>query len=107
MLDYVDQLGERRTGAGVRSAGVDPEVLQNQTATGVQAQQSQQQAKLELMIRNIAEIGLRDLFAALLINGDHVRLDVDDISIILSHNRIAYQEDACNKIFHMNFHLKT
>jgi hypothetical protein len=47
-----------------------------------------------------------DLFAALLVNGDHVGLDVDDISIILSHNRIAYQEDASNKIFHMNFHLK-
>lgn len=66
MLEYVDQMGEKRTGAGTRTMGLDPDTMQNQTATAVQAQQSQQQGKQELYVRNLAETGVRRLFRCLL-----------------------------------------
>jgi hypothetical protein len=66
MLEYVDQMAERRTGAGIRTAGLDPDAMQNQTATAVQQQQSQQQGKIELYVRNLAENGVRRLFRCLL-----------------------------------------
>lgn len=66
MLEYVDQMGERRTGAGTRTAGLDPDTLQNQTATQANIQQSQQQGKIELYVRNLAETGVRRLFRCLL-----------------------------------------
>jgi hypothetical protein len=63
-LEYFDSVGTRRVGN--ITMGLDPETLQNQTATSVQAQQSAGQSKVELFARNIAETGLKRLFKCLL-----------------------------------------
>lgn len=63
-LGYMDEVGNRRVGQV--SFGLDPETLQNQTATATQAQQSAATSKVELYARNIAEMGLKRLFKCLL-----------------------------------------
>lgn len=65
-LEYMDQVIERRTGVSRSTMGLDPEALTNQTATAVQAQQSAAYSKIELMARNMAEMGLKRLFKCLL-----------------------------------------
>lgn len=67
MLEYWDQVAERRTGVGNRSAGLDKDTLQNEpTATATNAMQAVSQSKQEDYARNIAEVGMKRLFRSLL-----------------------------------------
>jgi len=66
MLEYWDQVAERRTGVGNQSAGLDKDTLTgNPTATATNAMMSASYTKQEDYARNIAE-GMRRLFRALL-----------------------------------------
>jgi len=67
VLEYMDQVGTRRTGASDRTQTLGLDALQNQTATAVNAVQSAIFAKTEEYARNIAEFGgLRRLFSCCL-----------------------------------------
>jgi hypothetical protein len=66
MLSYLDELLERRTGVSRSTMALDPEALQNQTAEAVRAGKDAQYSKVELIARNYAQGGLRDLFRILL-----------------------------------------
>ncbi|WP_455296449.1 portal protein [Brucella pituitosa] len=66
MLGYMDELSEKRTGVSRQSMALDPDALQNQTASGQMMAQSAAYAKVELYARNIAEMGLKRLFRCLL-----------------------------------------
>lgn len=67
MLEYWDQVAERRTGVGNRSAGLDKDALQSEpTATATNAMQAVSQSKQEDYARNIAENGMKRLFTRLL-----------------------------------------
>lgn len=61
-LQYVDEIIERRTGVSRASMSLDSEVLQNQTATAVNEQRDTRQSKVELIARNMAELGWRKVF---------------------------------------------
>lgn len=67
VLDYLDMVKEARTGIGRASQALDPDALQNQTATAVQATQDIKFSKVEVYARNIAECGgLKRLFKCML-----------------------------------------
>ncbi|MFN3169285.1 MAG: hypothetical protein ACE37E_01175 [Hyphomicrobiales bacterium] len=66
VLQFYDDVLAKRTGVSAQSMGLDPEVLQNQTAQAVAQQQSASQSMVELYARNIAEVGLRRLFRCML-----------------------------------------
>jgi len=66
MLDYMDRVQEKRTGVTGTSQGLDPNVLQNTTATAVAMMQNAGAAKVELIARVFAETGVRDLFRCIL-----------------------------------------
>lgn len=66
VLEYLDAVVEKRTGVSRATMALDPEALQNQTATAVNEQRSAAQSKVELYARNIAETGLARLFRCLL-----------------------------------------
>lgn len=65
MMDYMDALVAKRTGITQQSAALDPEVLQNQSATAAAIAQSAQYSKIELIARNFAE-QLRPFFRGVL-----------------------------------------
>ena len=65
LLQYFKQERDERT-VGQAAAGLDPNVLQNTTATAIAAMQSAAMSKLELVARNFAETGVRRLFRILL-----------------------------------------
>ncbi|MBA2708337.1 MAG: hypothetical protein H0U59_11105 [Gemmatimonadaceae bacterium] len=65
-LEYTDQIIERRTGVSRSAMGLDPETLQNQSATAATIQQSAQYSKIELIARNFAELGMKRVFKCLL-----------------------------------------
>jgi hypothetical protein len=66
MLDYCDGVIEKRTGVSRATMALDPDALQNQTATAVNAAQNASHSKIELLARNFAENGLKRLFKCLL-----------------------------------------
>ncbi len=66
VLEYADAIVEKRTGVSRSTMALDPDALQNQTATAVQAQQASAYSKIELYARNIAENGMTRLFRCLL-----------------------------------------
>jgi len=66
MLAYMDSVQEKRTGVTGTSQGLDPNVLQNTTATAVAMMQNAGAAKVELIARVFAETGVRDLFRCIL-----------------------------------------
>jgi hypothetical protein len=66
MLAYMDSVQEKRTGITSSSQGLDPNVLQNTTATAVAMMQNAGAAKVELIARIFAETGVRDLFRCIL-----------------------------------------
>ena len=66
MLDYMDRVQEKRTGITGTSQGLDPNVLQNTTATAVAMMQNAGAAKVELIARVFAETGVKDLFKCIL-----------------------------------------
>jgi hypothetical protein len=65
-LQYFDQQVEDKTGVTKSSTGLAANALQNQTATAVQATVTAQAAQIEVMARNLAEGGMRQLFKLML-----------------------------------------
>ncbi len=62
LLEYQDARLEKRTGVTEQGQGLDPESLQNQTATATSAMVSMAQSRMKLIARVFAETGIRDLF---------------------------------------------
>jgi hypothetical protein len=65
MMDYVDQARENRTGFTRYSQGGDADAL-NQTATGMNIITNRADSRIELIARNFAETGVRQLFLKML-----------------------------------------
>ena len=66
MLGYMDQVQQKRTGVTEASQGLDPNILQNTTATAIAMVQNAAGAKVELIARIFAETGVKDLFRKIL-----------------------------------------
>lgn len=66
MLEYLDSVQAKRSGVTEASQGLDPNVLQNVTATAVAAFANASGGKLELVARIFAETGVKSLFAGIL-----------------------------------------
>ena len=66
MLEYLDQVQAKRTGVSDATQGLDPNILQNVTATAVAAFQNASAGKMELIARNFAETGVKSLFKGIL-----------------------------------------
>jgi len=65
-LAYFDSVVERRTGVSKSTMALDPSALQNQTATAVNAQRDSSYSKVELIARNMAEMGWKRFFKMML-----------------------------------------
>jgi len=65
-LQYLDQLSETKTGVSRASLGLDPDVLQNTSATAAKLAQSGGQGQIEVIARNLAESGMKRLFKLML-----------------------------------------
>jgi hypothetical protein len=61
MVEYMDDMKEKRTGITAYNQGLDSESL-NKTASGVAQIMSAAQQRLELVARTFAETGVKDLF---------------------------------------------
>jgi hypothetical protein len=66
LLDYLDQVQSKRTGVSDAQQGINPDILQNTTATAVAAMQSAAAGKIEMIARVFAETGVKDLFEKIL-----------------------------------------
>ena len=77
-LAYHDQMVESKTGVSRASLGLDPDALQNATATAVQATVNGGNGQTEVMARNLAE-GVKRLFQ-LMLHLTHDHFPEDDIS---------------------------
>ena len=66
MLAYMDEIQQKRTGVTQASQGLDPNILQNTTATAVAMVQNAGAAKVEMIARIFAETGVKDLFKSIL-----------------------------------------
>jgi hypothetical protein len=65
-LQYFDQELEAKTGVTRASTGLNPDALQSSTATAVQATVQAAAGQVEVMARNLAEGGMRQLFRLIL-----------------------------------------
>jgi len=65
-LQYFDQQVEDKTGVTKSSTGLSPDSLQSTTATAVNATVQAQAAQIEVMSRNLAEGGMRQMFKLML-----------------------------------------
>ena len=66
VLQHVDEMLEKRTGVSRATMALDPDTLQNQTATANQNQRDAAYSKIELIARNQAELGWRRVFKQML-----------------------------------------
>jgi len=66
LLEYLDLIGNRRTGVTEQSKGLDPKAMQSTAKEGVGLLVTGAQERIELVARTLAETGFRDLFAGLL-----------------------------------------
>jgi len=66
MLQYMDDIQAKRTGVTEASQGLDPNILQNTTATAIAVMQNAAAGKLELIARIFAETGIKDIFKNIL-----------------------------------------
>lgn len=66
MLEYLDSIQAKRTGISDSQQGLDPNMLQNVTATAVSAMTTAAQGKLELVARIFADTGVSSLFKGIL-----------------------------------------
>jgi len=66
IIQYVDDLVIRATGVDRNSSATNPDTLQNQTATAVNASQSMAYSRIELVCRNFAKTGFERLFTGIL-----------------------------------------
>jgi len=64
--EYYDQIIEMKTGVSRASNGLDPDALQNTTATAVAMTQSAAAGQIEVVARNLAEGGMTQLFKLML-----------------------------------------
>lgn len=62
-LQYMDEVTAKRTGVSRTTMALDPEALQNQTATATQQQRDAGYSQIELIARNMAELGWSKFFA--------------------------------------------
>jgi len=88
-MQYLDQEIESKTGVTKASMGLDPDALQNTTATAAQLTAQQGAGQIEVIARNIAEGGMKRLFKLILnllvensceetmmkLNGNYVPID--------------------------------
>lgn len=65
-VNYQDQVIERRTGVSRQTMALDPEALQNQSATANQNQHDAAYSQIELVARNQAELGWKKVFRKIL-----------------------------------------
>lgn len=65
-MEYYDQMMQDKTGVSRASMGLDPDALQNTTATAVNAAVGAAEGQIEAMARNLAEGGLTQLYKILL-----------------------------------------
>lgn len=61
-LDAMDKVIEKRTGISRQTMALDPDALQNQTATAVQKATDSAYSKIEMIARNMAELGWKQVF---------------------------------------------
>lgn len=66
MLQYLDQVQQKRTGVTDASQGLDASILQNVTAAAVASMQQAGAGKIELIARIFAETGVKELFEGIL-----------------------------------------
>jgi len=66
MLEYLDGIQSKRTGISDMQQGLNPDILQNVTATAIAATQSASSGKIELIARIFAETGVKSLFQGIL-----------------------------------------
>ena len=66
MLQYLDEIQAKRSGVSDAQQGLNPDILQNVTATAISAMQSASQGKLELIARIFADTGVSSLFKGIL-----------------------------------------
>ena len=66
MLEYMDQVQAKRTGVNDQQQGLDPDVLNNVSATAIAAMMKSNSGKLELIARIFAETGVKSLFKGIL-----------------------------------------
>ena len=66
MLEYLDSIQAKRSGVSDAQQGLDPNLLQNVTATAVSAMTSASQGKLELIARIFADTGVSTLFKGIM-----------------------------------------
>jgi hypothetical protein len=75
-LNYQDQVLQRRTGVGRQTMALDPEALTNQSATANQNEKDANYSQVELVARDMAELGWVDVFRAILrIEVKHQKLE--------------------------------
>jgi len=65
-IQYMDATVETKTGVSKASMGLDPDALQNTSATAARLQAQQGSAQIEVMARNLAEGGMKRLFKLML-----------------------------------------
>lgn len=65
-LEYYDQTIEQKTGVSRAANGLDPNALQNNTATAVAATMAAGQGQIEVIARNLAQGGMTRLFRLML-----------------------------------------
>jgi len=65
-LQHMDAVTEMRTGVSRASMALDPQTLQNQTATANQNQRDSAYSQVELIARNQAELGWKKVFEKVL-----------------------------------------
>jgi hypothetical protein len=65
-MNYMDQIKESRTGQSRVAMGLDPQALQNTTATAAAAQFGQSQQHIEIIARIFAELGMTRVFRGIL-----------------------------------------
>jgi hypothetical protein len=66
LMDFLENVRQMRTGAGMQNQGLDASTFRNQTATGVSQVMSAAYARVEMIARIFAETGVKDLFKKLL-----------------------------------------
>lgn len=66
MLQYLDEIQAKRSGVSDTQQGLNPDILQNVTATAINAMQSASQGKIELIARIFADTGISSLFKGIL-----------------------------------------
>lgn len=80
-IQYVDQEKAQTLGNQMASQGLDADKLYRETATRFEGVEEAQQAKLELVARNYAETGFRDLFEGVIWLAQHYQDEVVEVMV--------------------------